>query len=72
MLEDVTDGPRQAAFRVVQRSYDVAIQSQLQDESVARQQDVVPVQRDHLETQQCDAVGSNVFGLSLAAVGYFK
>lgn len=50
MLEDVTDGPRQAALGVVQRSYDPAIQSQFQDQSVAWQQDVVPAQRDHLET----------------------
>ena len=51
VLEDVADGPRQLASRVVQRSHDLAVQPELQDQSVARQQGVVPAQRDQLETR---------------------
>lgn len=49
VLKHVADGPRQTALGVVQRPHNLAIQSQLQDQGVARQQDVVPAQRDHLE-----------------------
>lgn len=52
VLEDVADGPRQPAFGVVQRSHKLAVQSQLQDQSVAWQQKVVPAQRNHLETMK--------------------
>lgn len=51
VLEDVADGPRQAAFRVVQRSHKLPVQPQLQHQSVARQEEAVPTQRNHLETQ---------------------
>lgn len=51
VLEDVTDSPRQAAFRVVKRSHKLTVQSQLQDQSIAWQEEVVPTQRNHLESQ---------------------
>lgn len=50
VLEDVADGPRQAAAGVVECPDNLAVQSQLQDQSIARQQDVVPAQRNHLGT----------------------
>lgn len=49
VLKHVADGPRQTALGVVQRPRNLAVQSQLQDQGVARQQDVVAAQRDHLE-----------------------
>lgn len=51
VLEDIADGPCEAALRVMKRSHEFAIQSQLQDQSVAWQQNVIPVQGNHLETQ---------------------
>ncbi|KAG7232236.1 hypothetical protein INR49_009389 [Caranx melampygus] len=62
VLEDIADGPGQASLRVVVSSHQLSIWSQLQNQSIPGQQQVVAAQRNQLEATRLDVSPSPTTG----------